>query len=201
MDRSFKPFRTIQPCGEHQIHQLEYSLSGDSILIISGSARAKIFNRDGFEVSEFAKGDPYIRDLRHTDGHVGALTSGTWHPLNKQLFATSSQDGTIREWDVEKKRKQKTTFVYKSRERGGRSSCTALAYSHDGNYLTGAYQDGTIQIWSTKGNQLRPAISIPDAHMKTTETSSVIFSRDNHTMVTRGGDDSVKCKFYERKRK
>lgn len=194
MDRSFKPFRTIQPCGEHQIYHLQYSISGDTILVISGSARAKIFDRDGMEKCEYAKGDPYIRDLRHTDGHVGALTSGTWHPSDKETFATASQDGTIREWDVERRRKQKTTIVYKSRERGGRSSCTALTYSHDAKYLVGAYQDGTIQVWNSTGNHIRPAIAISDAHQKGTETASIAFSRDNCTMVTRGGDDTVKCK-------
>ncbi|KAG2193182.1 hypothetical protein INT47_002874 [Mucor saturninus] len=192
MDRSYKPFRTVQPCGEHQIHKVEYSLSGDAILIISGSARPKIFNRDGLEKAEYAKGDPYIRDLKHTDGHTGALTSGNWHPLDKETFATASQDGSIREWDVEKKRRQKTTIVYKSRERGGRSPCTAISYSHDAKYLAGAYQDGTLQIWDTKGNHIRPAIPIPDAHQKGTETSSLLFSRDNRTLVTRGGDDTVK---------
>ncbi|KAI8327414.1 WD40-repeat-containing domain protein [Choanephora cucurbitarum] len=192
MDQSYRPFRTIQPCGDHQIHKVQYSISGDSLLVISGSARAKIFNRDGAEICEYAKGDPYIRDLKHTDGHVGALTSGSWHPANKETFATCSQDGTIRVWDVEQKRKQKTTLVYKSRERGGRSSCTAIAYSPDSKHLAGAYQDGTIQIWGTTGSQLRPAISIADAHQKGTETSSVLFSQDNRTMVTRGGDDSVK---------
>ncbi|CAO3620367.1 unnamed protein product [Mucor hiemalis] len=192
MDRSFKPFRTVQPCGEHQIHNLQYSLSGDSVLVISGSARAKIFSRDGMEQSEYAKGDPYIRDLRHTDGHVGALTNGTWHPEDKTTFATSSQDGTIREWDVERTRKQKTTIVYKSRERGGRSPCTALTYSHNAKYLAGAYQDGTLQIWDTKGAHIRPAFAVPDAHQKGTETSCLLFSRDDKTLVTRGGDDTVK---------
>ncbi|GAA5799309.1 hypothetical protein HPULCUR_004720 [Helicostylum pulchrum] len=192
MDRSYKPFRTVQPCGEHQIHHLEYSLSGDSILVISGSARAKIFDRDGIEKYEYAKGDPYIRDLKHTDGHTGALTSGKWHPSDKETFATSSQDGSIREWDVERRRKQKTTIVYKSRERGGRSSCTAVMYSTDAKYVAGAYQDGTIQVWDTKGNHLRPAIPIPDAHQKGTETSSIVFSRDGRTLVSRGGDDTVK---------
>lgn len=195
MDRSFKPFRTIQPCEDHQIHELQYSLSGDSFLVIAGNNRAKIFNRDGFELSEYAKGDPYIRDLRHTDGHVGALTSGTWHPIDRQYFATSSQDGTVREWDVEKVRKQKTTIVYKSRERGGRSACTALAYSPDSKLIAGAYQDGTLQFWNMTSNLLRPAISIADAHQKGTETTCVLFSKDNHTVVTRGGDDSVKCKY------
>lgn len=201
MDRSYKPFRTVQPCGEHQIHHLEYSLSGDSILVISGSARAKIFDRDGIEKYEYAKGDPYIRDLKHTDGHTGALTSGKWHPSDKETFATSSQDGSIREWDLERRRKQKTTIVYKSRERGGRSPCTAVMYSTDAKYVAGAYQDGTIQVWDTKGNHLRPAIPIPDAHQKGTETSSVLFSRDGRTLVSRGGDDTVKCEYYFLKKK
>ncbi|CEP18475.1 hypothetical protein [Parasitella parasitica] len=192
MDRSFKPFRTVQPSGEHQIHNLQYSLSGDTILVVSGSARAKIFDRDGLEKAEFAKGDPYIHDMRKTDGHVGALSSGFWHPFDKQKFATSSHDGTIREWDVERTRRQTTTIVYKSRERGGRSSCTALAYSGDAKHLAGAYQDGTLQIWDTKGNHIRPAIAIADAHLKGSETSCILFSRDNNTMATRGGDDSVK---------
>ncbi|KAG1054439.1 hypothetical protein G6F43_003551 [Rhizopus delemar] len=191
MDRSFKPFRTVQPCEEHQIHELQYSNSGDSFLVVAGNNRPKIFNRDGFEKSEYAKGDPYIRDLRHTDGHVGALTSGAWHPNDRQSFSTSSQDGTIREWDVEKVRKQKTTIVYKSRERGGRSPCTALAYSPDAKLIAGAYQDGTLQFWNTN-SLLRPAVSIADAHQKGTETSSILFSKDNRTVVTRGGDDTIK---------
>ncbi|KAI8990292.1 WD40-repeat-containing domain protein [Pilobolus umbonatus] len=192
MNKSFKPFRTVQPCGEHQIHDLHYSMSGDSFLVISGSARAKIFDRDGLEKCEYAKGDPYIRDLKHTDGHIGALTSGAWHPTNKDLFSTSSQDGSIRIWNVEQKRRQKQTIVYKSRERGGRSSCTAISYSPDSKLLAGAYQDGSLQFWGTSGPYLRPNVSIPDAHMKTTETSSILFSKNNQTVVTRGGDDTVK---------
>jgi WD40 repeat protein len=194
MDKSFKPFRTIQPCGEHQIHEVLYSLSGDSFLTIAGNARAKIFDRDGLEKCEYAKGDPYIRDLRNTSGHVGALTGGTWHPSNRESFATCSQDGTIREWDVERAQKQKTTIAYKSRERGGRSPATAVAYSPDGKLIAGAFQDGTLQFWNAGGNYLRPSVSVNDAHQKGTETSSILFSKDNYTVVTRGGDDSVKRK-------
>ncbi|KAF7732493.1 hypothetical protein EC973_003238 [Apophysomyces ossiformis] len=192
MNNAFRPFRSMEPCGGHQIHQVLYSLTGDSFLVISGSARAKLFNRDGGEIREFAKGDPYIRDLRHTDGHVGALTSGAWHPIDRQTFATSSQDGTIRVWDVENKRKQRSVIAYKSRERGGRSAATALAYSCDAKLIAGAFQDGTLNLWNVNGPFVKPSLSVPDAHQKTTETSSIIFSRNGHTMVTRGGDDTVK---------
>ena len=192
MDRSFRPFRSIEPCGGHQIHELQYSLTGDRVLIISGSARAKLYNRDGNEVCEYIKGDPYIRDMRHTDGHIAALTSGTWHPTDGKTFATSSQDGSLRIWDVERKRKQKSVIAYKSRERGGRSPATAITYSPDAKLIAGAFQDGTINLWGSNGPFIRPTHAIADAHQKTTETSSLLFSRDNRTLVSRGGDDTVK---------
>ncbi|KAI8100192.1 WD40-repeat-containing domain protein [Halteromyces radiatus] len=192
MDQTFRPFRSLQPFGDHQIRDIHYSLSGDVFLGVSGSAAIKLFNRDGIEQVEYIKGDPYIRDLRHTAGHVGALTSASWHPTDRQTFATASQDGTIRIWDVDQKRKQKQVIAYKSRERGGRSPATALAYTHDTKLIAGAFQDGSINLWSSNGPFIRPSIVFADAHQKHSETSSLLFSRDNFTMVSRGGDETVK---------
>ncbi|CAG8561842.1 15172_t:CDS:10 [Funneliformis caledonium] len=192
MDTSLRPFRTIKPCGDHQIHHLEYSLSGDQFLIISGSAQAKIYDRDGFEVEEYIKGDPYIRDMRHTNGHIAALTSGGWHPNDRQTFITASHDSTIRIWDVDNKRKQKNVLVHKSKERGGRSVVTATCYSPDGRFIAGAAQDGNLFIWDAKGPYVRPSYLIDKAHQPHSETSSILWSRNNSTLVTRGGDDCVK---------
>ncbi|CAG8766452.1 1414_t:CDS:10, partial [Gigaspora rosea] len=172
MDSTFRPFRTIKPCGDHQIHHLEYSLSGDQFLIISGTAQAKLYDRDGFEIEEYIKGDPYIRDMRNTNGHIASLTCGGWHPNDRQTFFTGSADSTIRIWDVENKRKQKHVLVHKSKERGGRSAITAACYSLDSKFLAGGM--------------------IEKAHQPHSETSSIIFSRNNWSMVTRGGDDCVK---------
>lgn len=67
----------------------------------------------------YIKGDPYIRDMKHTrsiihitlrrlwafsltvvdflcSGHVSELTSCSWHPKNSEVFITSSADSTIR---------------------------------------------------------------------------------------------------------
>ncbi|CAJ0761970.1 6948_t:CDS:10 [Entrophospora sp. SA101] len=192
MDSTLKPFRTIKPCGDYQIHHLEYSLSGDQFLIISGSSQPKLYNRDGFEIEEYIKGDPYIRDMRNTSGHVTSLTSGGWHPNDRKTFFTASADGTIRIWDVENKRKQKNVLVHKSKQRGGRSNITAACYSPDARFLAGAALDGSLFLWGTKGPFVRPSHTIEKAHQPNSETSSILFSRNNSTIVTRGGDDCVK---------
>ncbi|KAF9976190.1 hypothetical protein BGZ65_007931, partial [Modicella reniformis] len=192
MDTRFKPFRSIEPCGAHQIHDLKYSITGDKILIISGEAKARIYDRNGLEIAEYQKGDPYIRDLRMTSGHVAALTSGAWHPYVKDKFITSSTDGSIRLWDVENTRKQADVIAYKTKERGGRTPVTTVTYSSDGKMIVGAGGDGTLSLYPSNGPYLRPIHTIENAHVKGTETSCITFSRDSQRIVTRGGDDTVK---------
>lgn len=50
----------------HQIKSLQYSITGDVILVVSGNAQAKVLDRDGFNVMECVKGDQYIVDMANT---------------------------------------------------------------------------------------------------------------------------------------
>lgn len=67
---------------------MQYSITGDMLLVTPSSSEAKVFDRDGKKLAETAKGDMYIRDQNRTSGHVSALTSGTWHPRDKNIFIT-----------------------------------------------------------------------------------------------------------------
>ncbi|CCO26729.1 WD repeat-containing protein 70 [Rhizoctonia solani AG-1 IB] len=192
MDARFKPFRSWEPAESYHVHDLKYSNAGDKFLVISGTSQAKLYERDGEEVATFIKGDPYIRDMKNTAGHVGELTACAWHPKESNLFITSSYDSTIRIWDVENKRKQKTVIVVKSKERGTRTKVMSCSYSRDGKMIAGACLDGALHIWNTNSNFVRPSLSIEGAHVKDTETGSVTFALDGHTVLTRGGDDTVK---------
>ena len=55
--------------------------------------------------------------------------------------------------------------------------------------------DGTLHLWKTNSNFVRPDMTIQEAHAKQTETGSLTFSVDGSTILTRGGDDTVKRTF------
>jgi WD40 repeat protein len=191
MDKSLRSFREIEPMGGHQIRSLMWSSTGDRVLIASGSAQPKIFDRDGFEISEFVKGDQYLSDMAHTKGHIAAVSNALWHPNEKNTILTSSIDGTVRIWDANNVKKQKTVIKSKN-DRGVRTGILHANYGLDAKLIAAACQDGSIQIWKATGPFTRPDQHIREAHVPGTETSCILFSFDGHTMVTRGGDDTMK---------
>lgn len=192
MDERAKPFKSFEPAGSYYVNDIKYSLAADMYLVVSATMQAKLYDREGEEKGMFMKGDPYLRDMHHTAGHVAEMTSCAWHPYETQQFITSSADSTIRIWDVENRRKQKTVIVVKSKERGARTKVTHCAYSYDGGIIGGACLDGALHMWNSSSNFVRPNLSIEGAHTKGTETGSIAFSMDGRTVVTRGGDDTLK---------
>ncbi|KAK4893544.1 hypothetical protein LTR28_002154 [Elasticomyces elasticus] len=60
------------------------------------------------------------------------------------------------------------------------------------NILVAAALDGSLVMWSGDGPYHRPAAEIRDAHVKDTWTGGLDLSTDGRTVVTRGGDDTIK---------
>jgi WD repeat-containing protein 70 len=89
---------------------VQYSITGDTILVVSGNSQAKVLDRDGFEKMECVKGDQYITDMARTKGHIAGLTAGCWHPIKKDEFLTSSQDSTLRIWTSINSKEQKNVI-------------------------------------------------------------------------------------------
>ena len=125
---------------------------------------------------------------------MAELTSCAWHPREPNTFITGSADSTVRIWDTENKRKQKTVIVVKSKERGARTKVAAVAYSPDGSLIAAACVDGALHLWKTNSNFVRPDSTVEGAHAKGTETGSICFSVDGSTLLSRGGpgDDTIK---------
>ncbi|TSM28185.1 WD repeat-containing protein 70 [Bagarius yarrelli] len=190
MDAALNAFRSIQPCECHQIRSLQYSMTGDVILVVAGNSQAKVLDRDGFQVLECIKGDQYIVDMANTKGHTAMLNSGCWHPKIKEEFLTCSNDGTVRTWDISNDKKHKSVFKPRSMQ-GKRVTPTCCTYSRDGKLIAAGCQDGTIQIWD-RNLSVHTKFHCRQAHAVGSDTSCLAFSYDGTTLASRGGDDTLK---------
>lgn len=199
--RSVDPYQTKASAASeaHPVHHVEFNpLAGSMFLCVSAHPQAKIMSRDGDVITEFVKGDMYLRDMNNTKGHVSEITTGTWHPTNKNLCVTAGTDSTLRIWDINNKRSQKEVLVFHSKALGvaGRSRMTAVAWGAPAqggsNVLVSAALDGTLVMWSGNGPWSRPAAEIRNAHKANTWTGGIDISSDGRMVVTRGGDNLIK---------
>ena len=204
---SLHAFKSVDPTATkasassetHPVHHVEFNPNSPSqVLVISATPQAKIFSRDGEELKSYVKGDMYLRDMHNTKGHVSAITTGTWHPTNRDFFVTAGTDSTLRIWDANMPLKQKDVIVHKSRAAGsaGRTRMTAVAWGSPiqggKNMLVATALDGSLVMYDGDGNYSRPSAEIRDAHMKDTWTGGIDISSDGRTVVTRGGDNTIK---------
>ncbi|KAK0172933.1 hypothetical protein PV328_006195 [Microctonus aethiopoides] len=190
MDASLKSFRTLQPCGNHPIKCLQYSMTGDVILVISGAAQAKVLDRDGFEKCETVKGDQYITDMARTKGHTAALNCGTWHPHIKEEYITCSQDSTCRIWNTNRPCSQKALIKCRA-QNGIKIIPTTCSYSREGS-IACCCIDGSIQMWDHRKSFVNPSLVLRGAHKNGAEISSMSFSYIGNMLASRASDDTLK---------
>lgn len=214
MNAKLASFREFEPSEGHQVRALSFSPSGDLFLTVTGSAQAKvqfvfdtlamffdvkflnrvqIYDRDGFALGEFEKGDMYLRDLRHTKGHICGLTSGEWHPEERSTIMTASEDGSVRLWDIEDFKKHKQ-LVKPKLSRPGRISVTSCTWGPGGSTIAAGLADGSVQIWQTKGlgHGSLPSQYLKDAHESGEDVTAVLFSEDGKTLSSRSTDGTLK---------
>ncbi|MCO5595048.1 hypothetical protein L7F22_049085 [Adiantum nelumboides] len=192
MDSRLQSFRQVEPFEGHQVRALSWSPTADRFLCVTGAAQAKIYDRDGLTLGEFLRGDMYIRDLKNTKGHISGLTGGEWHPKDKQTILTSSEDGSLRIWDVNDFKTQKQ--VIKPRlARPGRVAVTACAWGLDGKCMAGGLGNGSVQVWNAKaGWGSRPDVYIEKAHADGEDVSGLKFASDGFTLISRSLDETLK---------
>ncbi|XP_064551954.1 gastrulation defective protein 1 homolog [Drosophila montana] len=191
MDSAMRSFRQLQPCENHPIRGLQYSVTGDMILVISGNAQAKVLDRDGFEKLECCKGDQYISDMTRTKGHVAQLTSGCWHPFNREQFLTAALDGTLRIWQGLRAKEQ--LQVIKTRALGGlRTNASACNFNRDATLIAAGCVDGSIQTWDTRKMFVNTTHCVRTAHQKGSEITSIVFSYMGQQLATRSNDETMK---------
>jgi WD40 repeat protein len=204
---TIRAFKTVDPTATkssanvetHPVNQVLFNpLSASHVLVATALPQAKIMSRDGETLAEFVKGDMYLRDMHNTKGHVSEVTTGTWHPTDRNVCVTASTDSTLRIWDINNPRSQKDVIVHKSKAAGsaGRTRMTAVTWASPmqggSNVLVSAALDGSLVMWSGDGPYTRPTAEVRDAHTPNTWTSGLDVSADGRLIVTRGGDDTIK---------
>jgi len=192
MNSSFKSFRSIEPLEGNQIIHLEFSPTGDRFLLCPGNTQARIYDRDGMKKGECCRGDMYLTDLNHTKGHVAQLNNAQWSTSQKNIFITSAQDGTVRIWDIEKMQHTNKSVMRVKDKSGHKLSISYASYSSDGKIIMAACADGSLQYWDVQGPYTRPKHIFREAHKLGSEITHIQFSKDEHTFITRGMDDSLK---------
>ncbi|KAH9521646.1 WD repeat-containing protein 70 [Dermatophagoides farinae] len=193
MDSTLKSFRTITPCHSHSIKHLEFSSNGEFILVVSGSCVAKLIDRDGYVKAETIKGDQYISDMKNTKGHIAMLNSGCWHPMERNIFATCSNDGTCRLWDSQVNLRQHRSLMRPRSQHGLRTQPNVCAFSSTmGDLIALGCDDGSVQMWDTRKSFVNTAHLIRDAHQHSTDMSSLMFGYNGMTMATRSTDNTMK---------
>lgn len=188
------PFRQVEPLETHQLRAAMFAPQDDNaVLVVPRFTRPKVYSREGIELAEFASGDMYLVDMNNTKGHVAELTHGAWSPVDRNAFATAAIDSTIRIWDVNNPRKQKSVIVVRDGgARGNKTRVSTLGYTFAGDSLLGGTANGSIGMWNTKGPFLRPVQFIERAHDAGVVINSIVASPDGVTVGSRASDGTVK---------
>lgn len=200
MARHVRPFRDIEVDDGHPVVALSYSPSGDRLLAATASSQPKVLSREGVEELQFAKGDMYVMDMAHTNGHTHAVTGGVWHPTLRDQMITSSLDGTVRIWSLGGKQTFKklinTTVLKFKSKRGRRCAVSTCRYNLDGTLVAGGTMDGQVQCVDPRRAYAGASLTIRDAHAEGSGDlgiSSVRFSPDSRLLASRScSDDTVK---------
>ena len=166
----------------YPILSMAYSSDGSSILIGTGSSQCRVFDRDGQELVKFVRGDVYVRDPSKTIGHTAAVTSVGWHPLHKSIVFTTSRDGSMRSWNIDKGKFSfgmlncSDVVVIKHLRTGRKTIPTCLAVST--NTLAIGTECGSLQIYKYPlVSKLRPQQSVQ-------ASPALLGSKDGYSIVS-----------------
>ncbi|EDN06271.1 conserved hypothetical protein [Histoplasma mississippiense (nom. inval.)] len=185
---TLRAFKSVEPSAKkqsaaseiHPVHVARFNpLYPSQVLVISATPQAKIFDRDGDMITEFVKGDMYLRDMRNTKGHISEITSGAWSPTDYNLCVTA---GTDMMWSGD------GPFLRPSAQIQGAHTkdtwTSGLDISPDGRLVVTRGGDDTIKLWDTRKFKTPITTVSHISGSKYSHNANIMFSPSGANIIT-----------------
>lgn len=166
MDRTQTPFRLVNAAEGQHIQGLSWAPNGSAMVVTCGW-QPRLLSRDGSAQITFSRGDPYIKDVALTRGHISEVTAAVWSPADDRKIISASLDGSVRVWDVQGKTNLgdllcAQTFKLPSAS-AGRVAGTAVAWSSDAKSILIGTGAGSLMRWDMRAGYAS-GDPVPGAH-------------------------------------
>jgi WD40 repeat protein len=156
---------------------------------ITGSVRVVAFHPDGHQLVT-GNGDMRVNvwdvngvvPLHSYSGHKNRITAVTFRPHHNDQLATSSDDGTVKVWDL----KPRVQALLQAGAGPQGSQLYSVSFSADGKSVAAGGSDGWAKVWDTRSG--RETVNATTGHRQTVR--SVAFRADGKQVVT-GSDDAT----------
>jgi WD repeat-containing protein 70 len=144
---------------------------------------------------KFVRGDMYVVDKSKTLGHTATVTGVQWHPFERDVVLTSSEDCSVRLWNLNGKTQFQMLVCEKvfqpKSNKGQRTSVQCLAFHPGGREFAVGTSCGSIQIWkAARESGSRPDRAVYDAHGGGGKSlDAIVYSPDGSRLSSRSIDD------------
>jgi ribosome assembly protein RRB1 len=147
--------------------------------LLTGDVDGKIYT------TTRTQGGGFVTDTTPFTGHKGTVEELQWSPSEKHVFASASNDGTVKIWDARSKSRKAAVSVKVSK-----TDVNVLSWSHQTAHLlaTGA-DDGEWAVWDLR--QWKPSTDM-SSDVKPSPVASYTFHKEQITSVEwHPTDDSI----------
>lgn len=174
-----KPVCTIRAHKSTEGYAVDWSPLIPEGKLITGDVEGKIFT------TTRTQGGGFVTDTTPYTGHQGTVEELQWSPTERHVFASASNDGTVKVWDARSKSRKPAVSVQVSN-----TDVNVLSWSHQTSHLlaSGA-DDGQWAVWDLR--QWKPGANGASS-IKPSPVASFNFHKEQITSVEwHPTDDSI----------